>query len=360
MEKAFWNEQLLYAYEISSDYKLEKCIKRASKNGDLYCTDPDCKMPRLKYCHGDSKGAYFAHVENCDCDYAKYDFQNSFALRKLQIKLFDSLKRKYKVEIDSKTLKDHYTPLLVTLPSDKKIAIEIVTKKTQISDIELLVQKYKQQDLLLHWVYATDKLHITKENESYFMKRYILNESAQKSILMINYTNQKIIQYSQDTEQYLSASGNKLEIPGFTELYWKTGPMSDIEVTVDSIGLRGYSENFEQWKCNKKQAYENLKKRASEAKRSSDVNKETKATINDAVDYLLISGVWQNVDSLIETAKNNPDYSIYDDKYNKYRICDVCGRLKKAFCFDPYIFINHNQNIGICKMCKSKQVKENS
>ena len=344
MEKAFWNEQVYLAYEVASDYNLEKQIKRASKNGTLHCVDPDCEMPRLKYCHGDLKSPYFAHVENSNCDYAKYDLQDNVAMRELRVKLFECLKNKYKIDLDVKITKDHYTLLLVTLDANKKVAIEIGTKKKQISEIELLNQKYKEQGIYLQWLFATDKFCISKEDQSYFMKRYILNESVEKSVMMIDYGGQNALQYSQDMETYLSASGNSVAVPGYSDFYSETGKLSDIEVTADTIGFSGYFERFRQWKSEKKKAYENTIRGKNEVKGKNWTGLLQEDDLNN--------------DEYKAAARNNPDVPVYRGNF-KYRLCDVCGNFKKAIFFDPYKFIDNNQNVGICKMCKSKQ-KEHS
>ena len=71
MERAIWNNKEYYAFDIMEDFALETEVRKVSSK-ELYCPDPCCKKPVLRYCHGDVKDAYFAHLENEECDYGKY------------------------------------------------------------------------------------------------------------------------------------------------------------------------------------------------------------------------------------------------------------------------------------------------
>lgn len=67
IEKAIWKGKEIFAFEISQDYNNEKIIRQASGRKELFCPDENCKNRILKYCHGEKKQPYFAHLVNTDC-----------------------------------------------------------------------------------------------------------------------------------------------------------------------------------------------------------------------------------------------------------------------------------------------------
>ena len=48
---------------------------------ELYCPDPECDHKILRYCHGEIKEAFFAHLNNESCDYANFDKENTQTMR---------------------------------------------------------------------------------------------------------------------------------------------------------------------------------------------------------------------------------------------------------------------------------------
>ena len=78
MEHALWNGKSFSASDIAKSYELEKQVRKASGYKELTCPDPDCPSPILRYCHGEVKRAFFAHLDNCKCDYAEYDKENTY------------------------------------------------------------------------------------------------------------------------------------------------------------------------------------------------------------------------------------------------------------------------------------------
>ena len=73
MENAIFNGNLIVALEISKDFDTENMIREEGKYRHLRCPDPNCKSPFLRYCHGEKKQPYFAHLSNVSCDYSDYD-----------------------------------------------------------------------------------------------------------------------------------------------------------------------------------------------------------------------------------------------------------------------------------------------
>jgi|GEM_PF-6108347 hypothetical protein len=108
MERALWKNREYYASDVVEKFEIEEAIRKAS-NKELFCTDPDCENPLLRYCHGEKKRAYFAHITNSNCDYADFERKNQF-IQKIRYKLFDLFRSKgYDIRMEPKLLPKHYS-----------------------------------------------------------------------------------------------------------------------------------------------------------------------------------------------------------------------------------------------------------
>ncbi|HAN20679.1 MAG TPA: hypothetical protein DCP51_03230 [Clostridiales bacterium] len=105
MENALWNGKLYHATEIANNYSLEKEIRKASGRKELYCPDPECDHKILRYCHGEIKEAFFAHLNNESCDYANFDKENTKTMRTVRRLIYDKFKSKgYNVQPERMTI----------------------------------------------------------------------------------------------------------------------------------------------------------------------------------------------------------------------------------------------------------------
>jgi len=53
LEKALLDGQVVYASQIAKNDMTEKNIRLLSREKKLRCTDPGCKKPLVRYCHGE-------------------------------------------------------------------------------------------------------------------------------------------------------------------------------------------------------------------------------------------------------------------------------------------------------------------
>lgn len=86
MEHAKWQDKLISANEISKQFEIEHEVRKASRRRELKCPDEECNGI-VKYCHGEIKGAYFAHLLNYNCDYHIFDSNDNQYFRAIRRKL---------------------------------------------------------------------------------------------------------------------------------------------------------------------------------------------------------------------------------------------------------------------------------
>ena len=139
MEYALYNGNKISATAVAEDYNFEKSVRIAGSSKKLLCPDPDCDCRLLKYCHGDVEDAYFAHLNNANCDYAKFDSEIPNEIRTIRTKLFNAFKEKgYNVSLEEKIIPHHYTHLVFNMPDGNRIALELGSQQTTAEKIESL------------------------------------------------------------------------------------------------------------------------------------------------------------------------------------------------------------------------------
>ena len=189
MEYALYNGRKISATVVAENYNLEKSVRIAGSNKKLLCPDPDCDCRLLKYCHGDVKEAYFAHLNNANCDYAKFDSEISNEIRTIRTKLFNAFKEKgCNVSIEEKIIPHHYTHLVFTMPDGKRVALELGTQQTTAEKIERLKNLYLNNDISAQWIVVGNTDFQIAENKVFFLKRYLFNESKNKDLIVISGT----------------------------------------------------------------------------------------------------------------------------------------------------------------------------
>lgn len=242
MERALWNNKEYYANDVVNDFDTENKIRKASHK-ELFCPDSQCNTPILRYCHGEKKRAYFAHIKNSKCDYGDFDRKNKF-IREIRIKLFQLFREKgYDVKIEQKLLPKHYAQLEVKI-GGKSIAIEIGTKATTASQISFLEEEYGKRNINLEWIVIGDIQPSIKENGVFFLKRYELNRSAKNDLIVISHDATKAIQYRMDTKEY---SCKNIDWREFQEIYSENAGIEELCFEKGTLTLLGFNQRYEQW-----------------------------------------------------------------------------------------------------------------
>ena len=95
----------------------------------------------------------------------------------------------------------------------------------------------------------------TDEDKTFFIKRYQLNESKLKDILIINMEGTEVTQYIVDPNQYLFR-WKPLHSNNYPDYYLETGSLTDLVFEDDVLTLSGFHERYNAWLKKKKKAFD--------------------------------------------------------------------------------------------------------
>lgn len=385
MEYALYNGNKISATAVAEDYNLEKSVRIAGSSKKLLCLDPDCDCRLLKYCHGDVNDAYFAHLNNANCDYAKFDSEIPNEIRTIRTKLFNAFKEKgYNVSLEEKIIPHHYTHLVFNMPDGNRIALELGSQQTTAEKIESLNNLYLNEGIHVKWIVIGNIDFQIAENKVFFLKRYIFNESKNKDLIVISRNNFKVVQYKIDTNNYFY-KGKELLPANFMKAYEEHGTVEQLDIEDDEITLAEYKKRYNIW-LNEKMSTFNVKIR--EMKLQDQVLKDNihmemqlrEQTLKDNVQKKNIHfeeksevlNIYKNTAVFNSEDIGNFDFldstrKIYHGMTNKgpthtpepRRVakCVKCGKVKNRILFKSYNA--DNPNMGICSECFSKSKSSN-
>ena len=377
MEKALWNGQLYTAADISESYELEKTIRKASGRKELRCPDADCPSPILRYCHGEIKTAFFAHLDNCTCDYAEFDKENTHLMRRVNRIIYDSfVAQGYDVQLEVKLLPRHYTHLLFTMPSGKKIAVELGTQRTTANRIDYLSEQYASIGVDVKWIVISNSQTPVKENETFFIKRYLLNESKRKDILVLNWDGTEITQYIVDPNKYLFR-GNSIHSENYPDIYSETAGLNSLAFDEDELTIQGFHGRYNEWLNRKRNAFDKkiaqieeeaalrekrMRERQEEFERQRrEMATRTNTVSNNTAGRYAPSYSRPAITSLSYDARRESVLPRMDQQQEQVRDatgvrwvkCELCGSVETEDKFWSYGGTNH-VNLGTCYKCGKK------
>lgn len=375
MENAIWKGKVIVASEIERDYEQEKLIRRASGHKELWCPDPDCKYPILKYCHGEVKAAFFAHLTNCLCDYAVFDRENTSLMREIKLKIYNSFhSRGYHVQMDVKILKRHYTHLLITLSDNSKIAVELGTQKMTANRLDNLMREYYDKGVSVKWLVISNAQNPVKESETFFIKRFQLNESVGKDVLILNWDGTLLTQYIEDKKEYLY-NGRRISSKNYPDIYLENGNLDSLEIENGELTLQGFHNRFQKWLAKKEKAFQKrileLEECAKELRRKTEMMRsyteieKTKRRVlsqrqltsvedsrqdcaceEKSIQILTSESVFSHIDQ--------QEVQVRDEYGHRWVKCEICGKIAPESEFSSYGGLNHI-NLGKCTACTRKK-----
>lgn len=377
MENALWNGQLYTAAEVAESYELEKSIRKASGRKELKCPDVDCPSPILRYCHGEIKSAFFAHLDNCTCDYAEFDKENTHLMRKVKRIIYDSfIAQGYDVQLEVKLLPRHYTHLLFNLPSGKRIAVELGTQRTTANRIDYLSAQYAAVGIDVKWIVISNFQTPVKENETFFIKRYILNESKRKDILVLNWDGSEITQYVVDPNKYLYR-GNPLHSDNYPDIYSETADLSALILDNEELTIRGFHSRYDEWLVRKRAAFKKrmaqlaeetalrekrMRERQEEYERhrremaSKEVTVPSYTDNSPNITFKPSTSTSMSYEARRESILSRMDQQVSqvrDSTGARWIRCELCGSVETEDKFWSYGGANH-VNLGTCYKCGKK------
>lgn len=390
MENALWNGQLLIATDIAKDYLLEKEIRKASGRKELYCPDPECQHPILRYCHGEIKDAFFAHLNNEQCDYAVFDKENTQIMRTVRRNIYENFKNKgYNVCPEVKILAHHYTHLLFDMAEGSKIAVEIGTQRLSANRIDSLTDEYRKVGIPVKWIVLGNTDTPVRENHTFFLKRYLLNESINKDLLVVDWDGTEVAQYKADPNKY-EYNGRICSSDNYPDTYTEYATLSDLTFEDNELSFAGYHERYQEWLAKKRAAFtkkiklleEENRKRLEEIHRQAQEKKrlfreqQERLRRNKSHQSLIappvsIADVQKKqapstvvtMDITYEQRRQEvlprmvqQEIQVRDSLGRRWIKCEICGDVETEDKFGSYGGINH-VNLGVCYNCSRKNRK---
>ena len=250
MERAKWNGREYTASEIADDFEMEHTIRQVSGR-ELFCPDPQCETPLLRYCHGEKKHAYFAHLQTGSCDYAQFDKQPGI-IREVRYKLYGLFKSKgYDAQIEQKILPHHYTHILLKTET-KMIAIEIGSSATRVTQIDTLQKDYSKIGIECKWIVVGEIKPVIREDEIYFLKRYELNRSSDRELFVVDEKCNHIVQYKMDEKSY-SEKGSSVLVGQYGKIFSQWDNVQALCIEQDGLTLPGFQYNYFNWQVQKQE-----------------------------------------------------------------------------------------------------------
>jgi len=345
MENGIWEGKLIVAAEISRKYESEKKIRKASACKELRCPDSECSHPIIKYCHGDKRGAFFSHLINDNCDYAVFDKIETSRMKELRRKMYEQfICDGYTVYPEQKLLKHHYSHFFFKF-DHCDIVVEVGTKNSTVHQVEKLNQEYWDAGLNVNWVVADNaKKHIV-ESQTFFLKRFILNEARNKSLLVIDWNGVDVAQYMIDKLEYFYEEENGLPA-GISDTYQEISTIEHLTFHNGELSIYGFEKRYRVWKQEREEKY----KRIIEMKNLNNI--EEKRTENIQKKYIS-QDMAPSYDELKEEILPYIDQQkeqVHDSINNRWIRCEICNRIDMDVNFSSYGGKNH-VNLGRCKKC---------
>lgn len=239
MFSCMWNGERIDAFEISKPEGLEREIRKAAKNKELRCIDPNCECPELGFRHGAKKGAHFYHFCDSNCGYAYFEKSDKSIIRDVRKVLFEHFKSNgYNVERECRLpIGGKFCHLLFNM-DNRKIVLQIADQKTQIKDREMLQEACSKNKCALKWIVVGNPNDNQDEYRNYHMNRYLLNNSTNKDLVIINDVADTISQTKYIEDARFSGC----------EKYFKVkAPLDQLSFINGELAISGFYEKFNRW-----------------------------------------------------------------------------------------------------------------
>lgn len=346
MEHAKWQGKIICAGEIAKKFEKEQEVRKASRRKELTCPDEECNGT-VKYCHGEKKGAYFAHLTNYNCDYHIFDSNDNHYFRAIRRKLqAHFLELGLSVEIEKKVIPHHYAHFVITDIDKKVVAVELGTKNTSAYAIEYLQNEYAAEKINVRWLVVGDIIQKFKEEDLFWLKRYLVNKTSSRDFIMIDWNGDKVCQCRWDSKKY-EYNGRSVKLGNYTELY---SDWADIDALVFENGeftLVGFNDRYEKWLIEKEKR---IMAYAQEMEASIKANEYIHAVRRDYPIVMQSSNKALSYDQRraeILPLMEQREHQVSDSSGKKWFYCEKCGKIDEE---NEFVIMNRN-NTGSCRDC---------
>jgi competence CoiA-like predicted nuclease len=232
MEKARYNDEIIYAHEIANREEVLEHAFRITSKGLLQCCDPDCDSPLLMYCHGKKRTTpYFAHRKmGSSCDAAEFE-KNNIDHVDVQYALTDHFRKLgYKCSVEEKKLKHHYTNILVDY-ENSTLAIDLVRDEISAQLTDSLLNQYAAASINTRWIVISEQLEILAENQTNQIRRHLLKIFS-GNLIIITPDGKELKQYRKDKAM------------GLFCLYSETGEINDLVIEAGEVTIKGFEDRY--------------------------------------------------------------------------------------------------------------------
>lgn len=355
MENAIWNGRTLVACEVAENYEEEKEVRKASYSGELRCPDEGCLSPILKYCHGEIREPYFAHRDNAECDYVLFE-KNAGVFHGLRVLLYEHFMAcDYPVRMEIKVLPHHYSHLYFEWEDGTKTAIEIGTKATNVNDVEKLQEEYDRAGIQVIWLVADQPGKVITEDHTYFMKRFCLNESEKKDLIVVGYDGKHVTHYREDSNSYL-VDGQEMISENYPKLFSYEAYVSDLYFEDGVLTTRGFEDEYNAFIEEKQLAFAVYKEQVEEEKEYLRKQYETLCKDREIRDSRVhvreaAGEDYQSRKDSILQYMNQQERPVLDASGERWIRCEFCGEVKEVSEFVSFGG-RGRVNLGRCQGCK--------
>ena len=117
----------------------------------------------------------------------------------------------------------------------------MISKQDSATELSNLNDQYKLHDIPVQWILVLDDT-IKDESKTYYAKRFILNETENKTVLMLSGSDGDIIQYAQDQHKY--------------EIYSEKSSLDKLIFENCEFTILGFRSRYESWLNKKRVEYD--------------------------------------------------------------------------------------------------------
>lgn len=276
MEKAIWNGKEIFAFDTAVDYETEKAVRRASSNGELRCPDENCEHRVLKYCHGDKKNAYFAHLHNSNCEYEKYDNETEDCVKNIKIALFKHFcDLGYNVKMDQKIIEHYYSHIVIYQKNGIPYPIHIITKFSGFKKIMDIYDEFKNRGIITNWIVVDANFGegFYAENELNFAKRFSLNEGNDDVLITIDLLGRQVAQYRMDDNSYVF-DGRYCLTSDYPGVFQKLGTVNELVFRNGVISINEFDDDFNEYVSLKKAKFDETVDKIKKEKEAKRIREE--------------------------------------------------------------------------------------